>query len=59
MNGTDGKPFKTREGGVLKLHDLIETGRRAKARDRCTRRPGEDLHPRSSRPSPTRWAWRR
>ena len=23
MNGTDGKPFKTREGGVLKLHDLI------------------------------------
>jgi arginyl-tRNA synthetase len=33
MNGTDGKPFKTREGGVLKLHDLIETTR-AKARDR-------------------------
>ena len=23
MNGTDGRPFKTREGGVLKLHDLI------------------------------------
>ncbi len=23
MNGVDGKPFKTREGGVLKLHDLI------------------------------------
>jgi arginyl-tRNA synthetase len=23
MNGADGKPFKTREGGVLKLHDLI------------------------------------
>lgn len=23
MNGKDGKPFKTREGGVLKLHDLI------------------------------------
>jgi arginyl-tRNA synthetase len=23
MNGTDGKPFKTREGGVLKLEDLI------------------------------------
>ena len=33
MNGTDGKPFKTREGGVLKLHDLIEMTR-AKARDR-------------------------
>ncbi|HEY5409341.1 MAG TPA: arginine--tRNA ligase [Caulobacteraceae bacterium] len=33
MNGTDGKPFKTREGGVLKLHDLIgmATG---KARER-------------------------
>jgi len=24
MNGLDGKPFKTREGGVLKLRDLIE-----------------------------------
>ncbi|HVY89502.1 MAG TPA: arginine--tRNA ligase [Hyphomonadaceae bacterium] len=23
MNGKDGKPFKTREGGVLKLYDLI------------------------------------
>ncbi len=23
MNGTDGKPFKTREGGVLKLNDMI------------------------------------
>lgn len=27
MNGADGKPFKTREGGVLKLHDLIEMAR--------------------------------
>lgn len=25
MNGKDGKPFKTREGGVMKLQDLIET----------------------------------
>ena len=25
MNGADGKPFKTRAGGVLKLHDLITT----------------------------------
>ncbi|THD81953.1 MAG: arginine--tRNA ligase [Phenylobacterium sp.] len=33
MNGPDGKPFKTREGGVLKLNDLIEMAR-AKARDR-------------------------
>jgi len=33
MNGTDGKPFKTREGGVLKLNDLIEMAR-GKARER-------------------------
>jgi arginyl-tRNA synthetase len=33
MNGPDGKPFKTRAGGVLKLHDLIETAR-DKARQR-------------------------
>jgi arginyl-tRNA synthetase len=25
MNGADGKPFKTRAGGVVKLHDLITT----------------------------------
>ncbi len=24
MNGTDGRPFKTREGGVMRLKDLIE-----------------------------------
>jgi arginyl-tRNA synthetase len=33
MNGKDGKPFKTREGGVLKLHDLI-TMVRTKAADK-------------------------
>jgi arginyl-tRNA synthetase len=33
MNGTDGKPFKTREGGVLKLRDLIDMAR-DKARER-------------------------
>ena len=33
MNGADGKPFKTREGGVLKLHDLI-TQATDKARER-------------------------
>ncbi len=33
MNGTDGKPFKTREGGVLKLHDLISMAT-DKARER-------------------------
>ena len=26
MNGTDGKPFKTRAGGVMKLEDLITMG---------------------------------
>ena len=33
MNGADGKPFKTREGGVLKLHDLI-TQAETKAEER-------------------------
>lgn len=33
MNGPDGKPFKTRAGGVLKLHDLIAQAR-AKASER-------------------------
>jgi arginyl-tRNA synthetase len=33
MNGTDGKPFKTRAGGVLKLGDLINLTRE-KARER-------------------------
>lgn len=33
MNGSDGKPFKTRAGGVLKLHDLI-TMAKDKARER-------------------------
>lgn len=33
MNGTDGKPFKTRAGGVMKLEDLIAMGV-AKAEER-------------------------
>lgn len=33
MNGADGKPFKTRAGGVLKLHDLISQAT-DKARER-------------------------
>ncbi|HXI87361.1 MAG TPA: arginine--tRNA ligase [Parvularculaceae bacterium] len=33
MNGKDGKPFKTREGGVLKLRDLIDMVER-RARER-------------------------
>jgi arginyl-tRNA synthetase len=33
MNGPDGKPFKTRAGGVLRLNDLIEMARdKARAR---------------------------
>lgn len=45
MNGPDGKPFKTREGGVLKLADLIEMTRdKARARLREARL-GEDLTP--------------
>ncbi|HWQ85954.1 arginine--tRNA ligase [Brevundimonas sp.] len=43
MNGPDGKPFKTRAGGVLKLHDLI-TMAVEKARDRLHEaRLGENL----------------
>ncbi|HEY9216592.1 MAG TPA: arginine--tRNA ligase, partial [Phenylobacterium sp.] len=45
MNGTDGKPFKTREGGVLKLADLIEMTR-SKARERLHEAGlGEELSP--------------
>lgn len=35
INGSDGKPFKTRAGGVLKLYDLIEMGK-AEAAKRLT-----------------------
>src|SRR5690606_9321489 len=35
MNGTDGKPFKTRAGGVMRLKDLLESVT-AKARERMT-----------------------
>ncbi|MBN8552349.1 MAG: arginine--tRNA ligase [Caulobacterales bacterium] len=45
MNGPDGKPFKTRAGGVLKLADLIEMTRE-KARARLHEAGlGEDLSP--------------
>ena len=45
MNGTDGKPFKTRAGGVLKLHDLI-TMAVDKARERLhDAHLGDDLSP--------------
>lgn len=36
MNGTDGKPFKTRAGGVMKLEDLIKM-----AREKATERLNE------------------
>ncbi len=43
MNGLDGKPFKTRAGGVLKLHDLI-TMAVDKARERLHEaKLGDDL----------------
>lgn len=43
MNGADGKPFKTRAGGVLKLHDLI-TMATDKARERLHEaKLGDDL----------------
>ena len=32
MNGKDGKPFKTREGGVLRLEDLLEIMNQAAAK---------------------------
>ena len=45
MNGTDGKPFKTRAGGVLKLRDLIDMAT-DKARERLREaRLGDDLAP--------------
>jgi len=43
MNGPDGKPFKTRAGGVLKLHDLISMAVE-KARERLHEaKLGDDL----------------
>ena len=43
MNGPDGKPFKTRAGGVLKLHDLISMAT-DKARERLHEaKLGEDF----------------
>jgi arginyl-tRNA synthetase len=45
MNGTDGKPFKTRAGGVLKLDDLIGQAEE-KARERLKENEiGADLPP--------------
>jgi arginyl-tRNA synthetase len=38
MNGPDGKPFKTREGGVMGLHDLINL-----IYDECYKRINDDI----------------
>jgi arginyl-tRNA synthetase len=47
MNGADGKPFKTRAGGVMKLHDLIAMAT-AEAQKRLTEQNiGADFPPRS------------
>ncbi len=47
MNGADGKPFKTREGGILKLYDLLamaaeEAGRRLDEQGLATEYPAEE-----------------
>jgi len=47
MNGVDGKPFKTREGGVLKLYDLIamatdEAGKRLAEQGLAEEYPAEE-----------------
>ena len=60
MNGPDGKPFKTREGGVLKLHDLIGQAERRRATRLHEAGLGEELPAKpSSRTSRTRWPSRR
>ena len=43
MNGTDGKPFKTRDGGVLRLEDLIEMMQEAAEKRLAESGIGEDF----------------
>ena len=38
MNGTDGKPFKTRDGGVMRLNDLLSL-----VKDECLKRLNENI----------------
>ena len=53
MNGPDGKPFKTRAGGVLKLRDLIDMATRQGARAAARGRPrAPSCRRRSSRTPP-------
>lgn len=43
MNGKDGKPYKTREGGVMRLSDLIETVTEAARRKTAESETAADL----------------
>ncbi len=45
MNGPDGKPFKTRAGGVLKLSDLIGMAREKRCARLREAKIGEDFSP--------------
>ncbi|WP_371397694.1 arginine--tRNA ligase [Fretibacter rubidus] len=45
MNGKDGKPFKTREGGVLRLEDLLEIMNEAAAKRLSESGIGADFEP--------------
>jgi arginyl-tRNA synthetase len=45
MNGPDGKPFKTRAGGAMKLHDLIEMGKAEAERRLAEQGIGTDYSP--------------
>ena len=38
MNGSDGKPFKTRDGGVMRLNDLLKI-----VKDECLKRLNENI----------------
>lgn len=42
VNGKDGKPFKTREGGVMRLADLIEQARDC-VKNRCQKKITKNL----------------
>ncbi len=45
MNGADGKPFKTREGGVLRLEDLLKIMNEAAAKRLSESGIGADFEP--------------
>lgn len=43
MNGTDGKPFKTREGGIMRLEDLIAMAKEKAAQRLAEANLAEDM----------------